>query len=312
MAKDDSDRPRVLVTGASGFLGTPCVELLLRRGFEVHAVSREAGAEGRRLHWIQADLFETEGLGSLMAAVKPSHLLHLAWASGRDGFRDGVENYRWVAISLELLRHFADQGGRRIVAVGTGAEYDWHEGLCSERSTPLAPDSTYGLAKRTFSELFDRYLLQHPGLDGAWARLFFLYGPREDGYRLMASAIAGLLRGEVAECTFDRLRRDYLFVEDAARGIVDLLESSVSGAINIASGEATALGDLVLRAADRLGRRDLVRLGGKPNGGDHPAPVVFADIARARRILGWRPQWRLDDALDRTIEWWRDELAIAG
>ncbi|MEM8932680.1 MAG: NAD(P)-dependent oxidoreductase [Acidobacteriota bacterium] len=310
MAQPDlPSEPHVLVTGGSGFLGRPCVDQLVARGWRVTATRRGPDHDDTdrvpSAIWRSVDLLDAEQTAALVASTRPSHLLHLAWATGHDGFRDGIENYRWIGASLDLLRHFVDHGGRRVVSVGTGAEYDWTDGgVCTETTTPLRPGSTYGLCKRTFSELFGRYLDQHPDTSGAWARLFFLYGPREDDYRLLPSIVGRLLRGEDAECRFDRLRRDYLHVDDAARGLVELLASAVEGPINVAAGEAIALGELVGRAADHLDRRDLLRLGGQPSG-EHPSPVVVADIGRATDELGWRPRIDLDDGIADTVAWWR-------
>lgn len=294
------DRPRVLLTGASGFLGTPCRELLVERGHEVHAVSQQQrSADGVR--WHRADLLDTKDVARLVGEVRPTHLLHLAWTSGRDGFRDGTSNYPWVGATIELLRRFTEAGGRRVVAVGTGAEYDWSGGVCHETETPLRPSSTYGLCKRTTGELFGKFLEQHEGISGAWARLFFLYGPGEDDYRLLPSIVSKILRGETAEVTFDRLERDYLFIDDAARGLVDLLESDTLGPINLAAGEAVSLGRLVGLAAEKLGRSELLRLGGEPSG-PHPAPLVVADVERAKTELGWRPRYSLDEGLGLALE----------
>ncbi|MEM9593750.1 MAG: NAD(P)-dependent oxidoreductase [Acidobacteriota bacterium] len=306
---------RILVTGAGGFLGRPCCDLLADRGLDVHAVGR-GDAEERQgnetrpgVHWWRADLRDPVAAASVVRGVRPTHLLHLAWATGADGFRDSPENYRWIGPGLEMLRAFAEVGGRRFVGVGTGAEYDWGAVTCVEGDTPLRPTLTYGLCKRTFFELFERFRGQ-ANLSGAWGRLFFLYGPGEEERRLVSSAIVAALRGEPARCNYDRLRRDYLYVGDAAEGLVRLLLSDVQGPVNLASGEAPSLGELVTAAAARAGRPDLVELGGLPEV-DHPAPTVVADVTRARRELGWGPTRTLDEGLDETVAWWRTQLGGA-
>lgn len=324
LESDSLGRPmapiRVLVTGGTGFLGDACCDRLVAAGgddeIQVHALSRQGSGYRQSLeerpgfHWRQVNLLDenhARRLDELIGTFRPTHLLHLAWASGAEGFGNSPENFRWIGPSLELLRIFREHGGRRVVCVGTGAEYDWSDGVCHERTTPLRPTLTYGLCKRTFGELFERYCEQ-TGLSGAWARLFFLFGPNEEPRRLVASTILSLLRGEPARCNYDRLRRDYLHIGDAADGLVTLLFSDIEGPINLASGEALSLGDLVRTTAERVGHPELVELGGLPKEGDSdgPAPLVVADIGRARRELGWQPTTPLDVALDRTIDSFRD------
>lgn len=297
----------MLLTGARGFVGRPCLELLVERGWEVHAVtSGEVPEIGNGVRWRRADLLDAEQIRTLVRDVRPSHLLHLAWyLDPRGDLYTSPENFRWVSAGLELLRAFAETGGRRVVFAGSGAEYDWSHGFCSEATTPLRPSSTYGLCKRALSELFDDFLAPRgPDLTGAWARLFFLYGPHEKPQRLIASVIQSLLRGKPARCSHGRQLRDYLFTLDAAAALVELLDSNVGGAINVASGEPTRLSDLIRQTAARLGREDLVELGAIAVPDDDP-PLVAADVRRLHRELGWRPGWNVDAALDHTIDWWR-------
>ncbi len=87
-----------------------------------------------------------------------------------------------------------------------------------------------------------------------------------------------------------------------------MLDSDLGGAINVASGEATRLADLIRQTAGKLGREDLVELGAVPVPEDE-APLVVADVHRLREELGWWPSWSTGDALDHTIDWWRDQLA---
>ena len=305
-AKPAEER-RILLTGAGGFVGRPCLEALVERGWEVHAVtSREAPESAGGARWRRADLLDAGEIRALIRDVRPSHLLHLAWhLDPRGDLYRSPENFRWVSAGLELLRAFAEAGGRRVVFVGSGAEYDWRHGFCSEAATPLAPSTTYGLCKRALSELFGDFLALHgPEVTGAWARLFFLYGPHERPQRLIASVIQSLLRGEATRCSHGRQLRDYLFTLDAATALVEVLDSKVGGVINVASGEPTRLADLIRRTARRLGREDLVELGAIPVPADDP-PLVVADVRRLRREVGWQPAWDVDDALDHTIDWWR-------
>src|SRR5205823_14815349 len=102
------------------------------------------------------------------------------------------------------------------------------------------------------------------GVSTAWGRLFFLYGPHEHPQRLVASVIRSLLSGVHARCSHGRQIRDFLYIRDAAEAFVALLHSKVAGSVNIASGQALALKELITAVADKVGRRDLVQLDAIP------------------------------------------------
>jgi nucleoside-diphosphate-sugar epimerase len=302
-----SDR-RVLVTGAGGFLGQPAVQALLGRGWQVEAANFGPAPEGHdKARWHDLDLLDPARRARLLDETRPSHLLHLAWYAGADIY-GSAENYRWAEGSLQLLEEFSRRGGSRVVFVGSCAEYDWQHGVCHERTTPLAPASPYGESKRDLGEGFAGLLAADGRPSGAWARPFFLFGPHESPRRLIASVIRSLLRGEPARCSHGRQIRDYLYSVDLADGLVTLLESDVEGAINIASGEESSIGELVQRAAALVGREELVELGAIEARADEP-PLIVADVGRARDELGWSPRHELDEALEQTIDWWRARLA---
>src|SRR5882672_1848487 len=115
-----------LLTGASGFVGRPALTALMARGFRVHAVSRLIPSEiPAGVAWHKTDLLDLAQRRSLMEKVRPSHLLHLAWYVEHGRFWTAPENDEWVAASLDLMRLFTEEGGRRIVFTGSCAEYDW-------------------------------------------------------------------------------------------------------------------------------------------------------------------------------------------
>lgn len=311
---------KVLVTGASGFIGHHTLAPLLERGFEVHAVtSREPGpaaaarsgagsAQGTspaldRVEWHRADLLAPGGSRALLARVKPTHLLHLAWYVVPGKLIAARENFDWVAASLELLRGFAEQGGQRVTTCGSGYEYDWRHGYCVERLTPTVPDTVYGACKQALATLTESFANQ-AGISSAWGRVFFLYGPREHPDRLVSSVIRSLLRGEPARCSHGRQIRDYMHVEDVANGLVALLDSDVRGAINVSSGQATTLREIVLTVGRLCGRPELIQLGAIPARANDTALVV-GENARILAETGWAPRYDLEAGLRQTIEWWQ-------
>ncbi len=303
---------KVLITGATGFIGSHCLAPLLARGYEVHALSSQISARHQAdVVWHQADLLDNEQIAHLMAVVQPTHLLHLAWyiLPGTDYF-SAIENFAWVQASLELLQQFHDRGGERVVFVGSDAEYDANYGYCSTVHTPRNPSTFYGKCKNSLYSLFEAYIHQ-TGLSGAWARFFCPYGPHEHPQRLIPTAICALLDRQSARFSHGRQIRDFLYVQDCADALVTLLDSSMTGAINIASGQPTSLSTAISTIARKLNGEDLVLMGALPPRANDP-PLVVADVRRLTDELGWQPQHSLETGLERTIEWWqvRQKLAV--
>jgi nucleoside-diphosphate-sugar epimerase len=255
------------------------------------------------VHWYKADLLDKRQTSTLLAEIRPTHLLHCAWYAVPGKYWTAPENYRWVEAGLHLLEAFVDQGGQRVVGVGSCAEYDWRDGHCSELGTPLNPATTYGACKHAFQLLLTAFSRQAK-LSAAWGRLFFLYGPHEPRERLVASAIRSIMLEEPARCSHGQQIRDFLYVQDAADALVALLDSDVLGPVNIASGAPVAVHEVVQKIADQLERPNLVRLGALPASENDP-PLLVADVARLRDEVGWSPRYDLASGLAETINWWK-------
>ena len=98
-----------------------------------------------------------------------------------------------------------------------------------------------------------------------------------------------------------------MYVADVASAFVALLNSDIQGPVNIASGEAITLKDVVERIATKLGRPKLLKLGARSTNLQDP-PLLLADISRLKDELGWQPSFDIDRGLDETIAWWKEEL----
>ncbi len=296
----------VLLTGATGFIGQHCLSQLLAQGYDVHAASIDAPQQDRGgAHWHQVNLLDAAQVSHLMAEIKPSHLLHLAWYTAPGKYWTSIENIRWVQASLELLQAFARYGGQRVVMAGTCAEYDWAYGYCSEFVTPLAPATLYGTSKHATQMLLHAFA-QQANLSAAWGRIFFLYGPHEHPDRLVASVIRALLRGEPARCSHGNQIRDWLHVQDVAGAFVALLDSDVSGPVNIASGQPVSIKEVIGRIGAHLGHNDLIQWGAVPAPVDEP-PLLVADVQRLREQVRWQPYFSLETGLAHTIQWWSQQ-----
>lgn len=298
---------RVIVTGASGFVGRHVLAPLVARGFDVHAVSSRAydpALRGVTAHVVNLQMADDRT--EMLERLRPTHLLHFAWYAEPGKFWRATENFDWLDASLSLVRAFQAAGGRRIVLAGTCAEYDWRHGYCVESLTPLVPTTPYGVCKLALSELIAS-LASITGLSAAWGRIFFLYGPSEHPLRLVPSVATRLLLGEMASVTAGTQIRDFMHVADCAGAFAALLDSVVIGPVNVASGEPIRISAVVTEIARLIGRPELLALGALPLPPTEP-PMIVADVARLRHEVGW-PQGRaLSDGLRSTVDWWRDEL----
>jgi nucleoside-diphosphate-sugar epimerase len=290
---------RVLVTGASGFIGQHCLAALAGRNIEVHAVSRHPGPPGPSIRWHDVDLLEPDAARNLARSVRATHLLHLAWTAVPGKFWDDPDNERWLARSLELVQGFAASGGERLVVAGTCAEYDWTGPCCDEDSTALRPATRYGMAKHKLHAS----LQQLQGLSCAWGRIFWLYGPAEHPQRLVPSAILQIMAGRPFECRNPEQSRDFLHVHDVAAAFIALLDSPERGAFNVASGKPTPLRSIVSTIARLLRRPEHAQVGAG-SAADGP-PSIFGTNERLR-ATGWRPRFDIDSGLADTVLWWRN------
>jgi nucleoside-diphosphate-sugar epimerase len=299
---------RVLVTGATGFLGRHCVRPLRELGFEVFgATSRPGAAKAPEIEWRVADLLDHDQIERLIDNVRPTHLLHLAWNVKPGAFWNSPDNPAWLTASQTLLRCFQASQGERVVVAGTCAEYVEISGTYHEVHTPTRPRTIYGKGKHAL-HLYLECLAELTGLSAAWGRLFFLYGPHGPPEKFPQSVLASIMRGQPALCSHGRQLRDFLHVQDAADALAALLDCPVSGAVNIASGQAVRLAHLAETLAARCGRADLLKLGALEARADEPSLVV-ADTARLREEVGWSPRFPGDRGLEQLADWWRGSTA---
>jgi nucleoside-diphosphate-sugar epimerase len=283
----------VLVTGAGGFVGRPAVAALRARGFEVHGFGRH-----------DTDLLTTAP-EAILRDVAPTHLLHLAWSTEHGRFWDDPANDDWVEATTRLVDAFRSAGGERVVVAGSCAQYDWSEaalgpdGIAHERTTPRRPATRYGRAKESMTSAIG---------DGAAVGLvFFPYGPNEAPERLVPSITRALLAGTPAEVTSGTQVRDFLHIDDCGAAFAALVDSDVTGPVNIGAGVGAAIVDVASSIAEYLDREDLLRVGARPDRTDEPLRLV-ADVARLRDEVGFEPRHHLESGLRDAVEWWRQRV----
>lgn len=290
---------RLLITGASGFVGRAMLQSLQGSDWEIHSVSRVSNTS-KDAEWHRADAKNSQAMQALIEAIRPTHLLHLAWYTNPKTFWNSPENREWLRATIELFDLFKKLGGERIVGVGSCAEYDWTSGICHEQRTLCRPSTIYGQSKLAAANHLAT--LGRQGLSTTWARLFFMYGPGASDARIPGAVITALSRSESALCSAGGQRRDFLYIDDVASALVAVLESDLTGPVNICSGEAISIGGMAKQTAELMGKKKLLLLGALPAREDDP-PLIIGDNTRLRS-LGWKPQFTLEEGLRSTIVAW--------
>ena len=278
---------RLLITGASGFIGTHCLNLIKQSGGydEIHAVTRRnEGPDPSRVIWHTSDLRSAADAVRVIKAVRPTHLFHGAWMATPGVYLSSPENFDWMQAGIALVRAFAEQGGKRFVGVGSSAEYAASDVPCEEDGTPLQPGSIYGECKVALWCAV-RALARYHKMQTAWGRLFLPYGPGDAPARLIPTVISHLRAGKPLSLSHGEQKRDFIYAPDAAKMFVRLLNSEVTGAFNVGTGEPRSVRSVIEAVASRFSARDCLQFGAIPLREGEPS-VLVASMKKFDKLLG--------------------------
>jgi nucleoside-diphosphate-sugar epimerase len=284
---------RILVTGATGFIGAHFVQAALSRGHRIAALTRDsspptpAGVERLRgdmgrLPWREVEQFA------------PQVCLHAAWVATPGVYLHSEENRQWLDWSLDLLRGAGDRGARHAVVLGTCAEYLPDANPLSEEHAAAEPGSPYARCKAALRLALD----QVKTLSVCWARIFYPYGVGEHPDRLCSSLIRKLARHEPARIESPGSIRDYIHVRDVAAALLLALEHRFAGALNVGTGVGVPIGEIGRIIAGQLHAEALLEFAPRPtDAGDK----VVAEAARLRQ-LGWQPTISLERGVRELVQ----------
>jgi nucleoside-diphosphate-sugar epimerase len=303
---------KILLTGATGFLGSHLTRKLVSEGSEVYVFIRPTSNSWRIRDVIQSvkviscDLLSQE-FGECLKRIQPDLCIHLAWCPDAGRNLNSFENVNFLSASLSLAASLADLGCKRFIGMGSCAEYATNEGYLSETS-PIASNNMYAVCKYSLYLILEQ-LSKLKGVDITWIRPFYLYGPYEDSKRLIPSVIYSLLYSQRAKVTKGDQIRDFLYVNDAIDAIYEIMKTGLVGPVNIGSGNPSSVRDVVMKIGHILGRPEFIELGALPY--SHFDPMyICADNSRLKANTRWVARYTLDDGLRDTVDWWKSRFGL--
>ena len=297
-------KKRVLVTGASGFIGSHLCRKLNKLNAEVHGVSRQDPKNlDDFIQWWQGDVSDSRFIDELIKKLRPQLIIHLA--SYVVGLRDLSAVRPTLSSnllsSINILISATDVGCERIILVGSQEEPD-------KDKTHVIPTSPYAAAKwsgSAYARMFHA-LYKTPV---TIARLFMVYGPgQRDVNKLIPYVTLSLLKGQAPELSSGQRLVDWIYVTDVVDGLLKIAQNQNSDGytFDLGSGALVSIREIVHQLV-RIINPDIKPLFGYIP--DRPLEqVIVASIKDTYNAIGWKPVTPIDKGLDITVNWFKEQL----
>lgn len=258
----------ILLSGASGFLGSHLAKDLSTNNYKIIALVRKDSDLSRFNEFKNDNLvfvnIDSKNFELELAQYQPGHLIHTAWhgvsAKERDDWQIQVEN---VSITTQLLILASKLRISNFISFGSQAEYGNFSGRITEDAI-CNPVSAYGAAKLATLSIVRSFCELH-SINWFWLRLFSIYGTHEGKDWLIPSVISNLRMNKPMDLTGCEQRYDYLFTRDLSRAIINILNTeSESGVFNLSSNSSIKLRDLIEKIRENVNPQATLNFGALP------------------------------------------------
>jgi len=306
---------RVLVTGATGFIGQHLCAALIRADAQVYGLRRPGNSprwwslDPGRMTWLEADLNDRRRLESVVRPIQATHIIHLAAATSFERGPHGVE--RMIDDNLlgtmHLLQVLDGTDYTCFIQTGSAEEYGasvapFHEDASLK---PVSPYSASKAATSLFCDMFHRTL----GWPTVVIRPFLVYGPGQPTDKLIPQAILAALTNQPLRITSGRQTREFTYIEDLIDGYLRaaMTKDAIGQTINLGTGMAMPVVEIVGKIIEMTGSAITPEVGALP---DRPGEIMsyVCDNSRAGTLLGWSPSISLEQGLRITIDWYRQAI----
>lgn len=315
----------VVVTGAGGFIGSHLTEELVRMDAHVKAIVHY----NSRNEWGLLELLEKNVLNKvevvpgditdpffLRNVTKGTDVVfHLAALIGIPYSYVSPENYVDVNIrgTLNVLQACLDNDVGKIVHTSTSETYGTAEYTPIDETHPLKGQSPYSATKIGADKIAESYFRSFD-LPVAIIRPFNTFGPRQSARAIIPTIITQALTKDEVHIGSRTPVRDLTYVKDTVRGFIEIgvSKKSLGEVINIGTGSGVTIGELLNRILGILGKKDIRIFEDEERIRPDKSEVMelICDNSKAKRLLGWSPQYTLDEGLAETIEWMRKYIKL--
>ncbi|MCB0360398.1 MAG: NAD(P)-dependent oxidoreductase [Bdellovibrionales bacterium] len=284
---------RILITGATGFIGRPVVQQLARR-HEVFAATRQPSCASlpSNVQTVQCSLADPEAIAAVSKRLEVQTVLHLAWEGLPDySLSRTLDNVRYSTTLVETLSR---TGVKKIVIAGSCWELGEHWGMVDEDATPTNP-GIFGIGKLSVKAFAER-ICRDFNSEMIWARLFYVYGPGQRREALIPSIHQSLQSNGNVQLKTPDATHDFVYVDDAAAALALLTSSEQvgSGTFNIGSGRPVSVGEIADLVAETLALRT------SANESIAAQRGMIADISKIQS-LGWSPSTDIRSGVQESV-----------
>lgn len=308
---------KILITGATGFVGANLTHRLLKDGITPHIILRKESNTWRikevlkNLNLCHVDLEDKNGLERVIAKIKPDIIFHCACFGGYPFQSDSEKIFSVNFIgTVNLLNACLKSGFECFINTGSSSEYGIKVHSMKE-SDIVEPVTDYGIFKAS-ATLFCQGVAKRENLPVVTLRLFSPFGYLEDQRRLIPDVMISFLNKKTVKISSPNSVRDFIFVEDVMEAYLKTVENSVaiSGEIiNISGGKQYSVKEVVKKIADIWNEKTGIEWFSYAN--KRTEPIRWqGDISKAEKKIGWLPRHSLDEGLKITAAWFEKNIEL--
>jgi UDP-glucose 4-epimerase len=292
---------RVIVTGASGFLGS-WLSRIFSSEHSTIALVRETSNISKLLDIDSIEIVrhESQNWAAYIASTSPDVLILNDWSGVSNSNRNDLDQFQNVERVRNLALAGVKSGTKVIIGVGSQAEL----GPINSRITESAPDNPttlYGKAKVETRKAIQE-VVHETGVRFVWMRIFSTYGPLDEGSWLIPNMVDSLLKGNIIGMTKGEQEWSYLHAYDLATAFAKVIEDSdIEGIVNVGNPQTIMIRDVALKIGGILGRIDLLDFGALEYRPDQV--MKLQPLCESLTNSGWRPQIPFDQGIKQTTEW---------